>query len=69
MVVNSTNETEISGLRFCDVDRFNVKSVKLIDDSFWVSLDTHHHCQVSHLNHILTSISFDRSHLTIVSEG
>ena len=33
MVVNSTNNlTEISGLRFCDVDRFNAKGVKLIED-------------------------------------
>ena len=32
LVVNSTNKklslTESSGLRFCDVDRFNAKSVK-----------------------------------------
>ena len=36
MVVNSTNKnlslTEISGLGLCNVDYFNAKSVKLIDD-------------------------------------
>ena len=71
---------EISGLRFCDVDRLNAKSVKLIDDKIMkvnrvilgklgLKLDIHHQCQVSHHNHILTRISFARSHLTIASEG
>ena len=31
--VGLINLTEISGLGFCDVDRFNANSVKLIDDT------------------------------------
>ena len=56
-----------------------MQSVKLIDDKIMKvdrvilgkpghKVEIHHHqCQVSHHNHILTSISFARSHLQKVS--
>ena len=46
-----------------------MKVDRVILDKPGHKLDIHHQCQVSHYNHILTSRSFARSHLTVVSEG
>ena len=55
-----------------------MQSIKLIDDKIMKvdrvilgksvhKVEIHHQCQVSHHNHILTSISFARSHLQLAA--